>query len=48
MDLYKEFLKYSYDELQDLFKMAKNKEEQDFYMALSNLKLQKEQKKIIF
>ncbi|ELC8423357.1 hypothetical protein G6Z12_13565 [Clostridium perfringens] len=48
MDLYKEFLKYSYDELQDLFKMAKTKEEQDFYMALSNLKLQKEQKKIIF
>lgn len=47
MDLYKEFLKYSYDELQYLFKIAKTKEKQDFYMALANLKLQKEQKKVI-
>lgn len=38
-------LKYSYNELKDLFKIAKTKEEQDFYMALANLKLQKEQKK---
>ncbi|XZL50566.1 hypothetical protein ACSXBO_15975 (plasmid) [Clostridium perfringens] len=47
MDLYKEFLKYSYNELKELFKMAKTKEEQDFYMALANLKLKKEQKKVI-
>ncbi|HAT4126585.1 hypothetical protein ACSXCO_15020 (plasmid) [Clostridium perfringens] len=46
-NLYKEFLKYEYNELQELFKMAKTKDEQDFYMALANLKLQKEQRKVI-
>lgn len=46
-NLYNEFLKYEYNELQELFKMARSKEEQDFYMALCNFKLQKEQKKVI-
>ena len=45
--LYNEFLKYEYNELQELFKMARSKEEQDFYMALCNFKLQNEQKKVI-
>ncbi|HBJ1650152.1 hypothetical protein [Clostridium botulinum] len=45
--LYKNFLNYSYSELKDLFKNAKTKEEQDFYMTLSNLVLQKEQAKVI-
>lgn len=47
INLYKEFLKYEYNELQELFKMAKTKDEQDFYMALANLNLQKEQKRVI-
>ncbi|EOU1218534.1 hypothetical protein ABE450_002465 [Clostridium perfringens] len=46
-NLYNEFLKYEYNELNELFKMAKTKEEQDFYMALCNFKLQNEQKKVI-
>ncbi|NFH89682.1 hypothetical protein FDA33_05610 [Clostridium botulinum] len=45
--LYENFLNYSYSELKDLFKNAKTKEEQDFYMTLSNLVLQKEQAKVI-
>ena len=44
-NLYDEFLKYEYIGL--LFKMAKTKDEQDFYMALCNLKLKKEQRKVI-
>ncbi|MCX0411289.1 hypothetical protein [Clostridium perfringens] len=47
INLYNEFLKYKYNELNELFKMAKTKDEQDFYMALCNLTLQREQKKII-
>ncbi|MBY7024711.1 MULTISPECIES: hypothetical protein [Clostridium] len=46
-NLYENFLNYSYSELKDLFKNAKTKEEQDFYMTLSNLVLQKEQAKVI-
>ena len=46
-DLYDIFIKYSYNQWKDLFKKAKTKEEQDFYMTLSNLVLQKEQAKII-
>jgi len=34
-------------DLKELFKNAKTKEEQDFYITLSNLVLQKEQKRII-
>lgn len=41
-DLYDIFLNYSYSQLKDLFKKAKTKDEQDFYMTLSNLALQKE------
>lgn len=46
-NLYDIFVNYSYSQLKDLFKKAKTKEEQDFYMTLSNLVLQKEQAKII-
>ncbi|BDR64906.1 hypothetical protein [Clostridium tetani] len=46
-DLYKQFLKYSYYDLKELFKKAKTKEEQDFYITLSNLVLQKEQENVI-
>lgn len=46
-NLYEQFLKYSYWDLKELFKKAKTKEEQDFYMNLSNMVLQKEQKKVI-
>lgn len=45
--LYQEFMGYSYEELQELFKESKTKEEQDFYMTLANLVLKKKQKKII-
>lgn len=47
VDLYEIFLNYSYSQIKDLFKKAKTKDEQDFYMTLSNLVLQKEQAKII-
>lgn len=46
-NLYEQFLRYSYYDLKELFKKAKTKEEQDFYMMLSNIVLQKEQKKVI-
>lgn len=46
-NLYNEFLKYEYNELHELFKAARSKEEQDFYMLLCNLKFQNEQKKVI-
>ena len=47
IDLYDIFQRYSYSQLKQLFKNAKTKEEQDFYMALSNILLQKQQSKII-
>ncbi|MGV8981603.1 hypothetical protein [Clostridium sp.] len=43
--IYDIFLNYSYSQLKDLFKMAKSKEEQDFYIMLSNMVLQREQKR---
>lgn len=46
-NLYESFINYSYSQLKELFKNAKTKEEQDFYMTLSNLVLQKEQAKVI-
>ncbi len=46
-NLYDQFLQYSYKDLKELFKKAKTKEEQDFYIALSNIVLQKEQERII-
>ncbi len=42
--LYDVFLNYSYSQLKEMFKNAKTKDEQDFYMTLANLVLQKEQK----
>jgi hypothetical protein len=45
--LYDIFLNYSYNELKNLFKNAKTKEEQDFYITLSNIVLQREQQKVI-
>ena len=47
VNLYDIFINYSYSQLKELFKNAKTKEEQDFYMTLSNLVLQKEQAKVI-
>ena len=47
INLYDIFINYSYSQLKELFKNAKTKEEQDFYMTLSNLVLQKEQAKVI-
>lgn len=46
-NLYDIFLNYSYSQLKNLFKNAKTKEEQDFYMTLCNLVLQREQEKVI-
>ena len=47
VNLYDKFQKYSYSQLKQLFKDAKTKDEQDFYMALSNILLQKQQSKVI-
>lgn len=47
INLYDIFLNYSYSQLKILFKNAKTKEEQDFYMTLSNMVLQREQEKVI-
>ena len=45
--LYSIFLNYSYSDLMNLFKNASTKEEQDFYITLSNVVLQREQVKVI-
>ena len=47
LDLYDLFQRYSYSQLKELFKKAKTEDEQDFYMLLSNIVLQKQQSKII-
>lgn len=47
VNLYDIFTNYSYSQLKKLFKEAKTKEEQDFYMTLANLLLQKQQEKVI-
>lgn len=47
VDLYDIFQNYSYSQLKELFKKAKTKDEQDFYIALANMALQKQQSKII-
>ena len=47
LDLYDIFQRYSYSQLKELFKKAKTKDEQDFYMVLSNIVLQKQQSKVI-
>lgn len=46
-DLYEQFLKYSYYDLTKLFKSAQTKEEQDFYITLSEIVLQKKQQEVI-
>ena len=45
--LYDIFLNYSYSDLMSLLKSAQTKEEQDFYIILSDMLLQKQQAKII-
>ena len=47
INLYDIFLKYSYSDLKEMFKVSKSKEEKDFYMTLANMVLQKEQAKVI-
>ena len=47
INLYDIFLKYSYIDLKEMFKVSKSKEEKDFYMTLANMVLQKEQAKVI-
>ena len=47
INLYAIFLKYSYSDLKEMFKVSKSKEEKDFYMTLANMVLQKEQAKVI-
>ncbi|MBC2581938.1 hypothetical protein HGI79_16975 [Clostridium sp. DJ247] len=44
--MYEQLLKYSYKDLKELFKKAKTKEEQDFYITLSDIVLQEEQEKV--
>ena len=46
-NLYELFQKYSYTELKQLFKEAKTKDEQDFYITLADMLLQKKQAKVI-
>ena len=46
-NLYDVFIKYSYSDIMELFQKSKTKEEQDFYANLSNIILQREQKKVI-
>ncbi|MCY6960546.1 MULTISPECIES: hypothetical protein [Clostridium] len=45
--LYKQFLEYSYWDLKELFKKSKTREEQDFYIKLADIVLQREQHKVI-
>ncbi|MBU3188316.1 hypothetical protein K9O30_02905 [Clostridium bowmanii] len=47
IEIYDIFLGMSYSQLKDLFRKAKSKQEQDFYMMLSNMVLQIEQEKVI-
>lgn len=45
--LYDIFIKYSYADIIKLLENSKTKEEQDFYANLSNIILQREQRKVI-
>lgn len=45
--LYDIFLSYSYSDVMKLFQNAKTKDEQEFYVQLSNMILQREQMKVI-
>ncbi|MBU3197193.1 hypothetical protein [Clostridium algidicarnis] len=46
-NLYDIFVNYSYSQLKELFRNAKTKEEQDFYITLANMVLQREQEKVM-
>lgn len=46
-NLYDQFLTYSYYDLKELLKKVETKEEQDFYITLSDMVLQKQQKKVM-
>ncbi|MCB2287595.1 hypothetical protein LGK99_10950 [Clostridium algidicarnis] len=46
-NLYDIFVNYSYSQLKELFRNAKTKEEQDFYITLANMVIQREQEKVI-
>ena len=47
INLYELFKTYSYSELKDLFKNAKTDEEREFYIALCNIVLRREHKKLL-
>ncbi|MGL4741373.1 MAG: hypothetical protein ACRC41_11300 [Sarcina sp.] len=47
LELYDIFLSYTYKDIMQLLRKAKNKEEKDFYANISNIILQKEQEKVI-
>lgn len=47
LELYDMFLHYTYKDIMDLFRKANNKEEKDFYASISNIILQREQKRVI-
>lgn len=47
MDIYLEFQKFSFKDLEKLLLDSKTREEKAFYRALLNLKLQIEQEKIV-
>lgn len=47
INLFDIFKSYSYSDVMKLFGNSKDKEEKDFYAALANLILQREQRKII-
>ena len=42
LELCEIFLSYTYKEVMELFRKAKNKEEKDFYANISNIILQRE------
>lgn len=44
VNLYDIFLHYSYSYLKELFKKVRSKEEQDFYITLTDMLLQRGQK----
>ncbi|MGL5574582.1 MAG: hypothetical protein ACRDCW_03395 [Sarcina sp.] len=47
LELYDLFLSYTYSDVMILFRNAKSKEEKDFYAKISDMILQKEQKRIM-
>ena len=47
LELYDIFFSYTYIDILDLFRKAKNKEEKDFYANILNIILQREQEKVI-